>query len=98
MSSCGVRVIARFRPLTEKEKKATGVRSQFDIQCASETNTVDISIDKTPHSFTFDKVYWVDSLQVRCPQQRPQRLILAQESVYEEAAKPCIEYGIVRSV
>jgi hypothetical protein len=60
-----VRVVARFRPLNENEKRKKDQTSheKFDITFSGDTN-VDIQLDKASHNFSYDKVYDWDSLQV----------------------------------
>eukprot|EP01118_Nematostelium_gracile_P003663 TRINITY_DN14236_c0_g1_i1.p1 TRINITY_DN14236_c0_g1~~TRINITY_DN14236_c0_g1_i1.p1 ORF type:complete len:269 (-),score=69.42 TRINITY_DN14236_c0_g1_i1:265-1071(-) len=77
MSSCSVRVVARFRPFNEieKRKQDQAIREKFELHFPDET-AVEVKIDKQNHNFAFDKVYDTDSIQC---------------DVYEFAAKPVID-------
>ena len=62
---CSVRVVARFRPINDRER-AEGEKRQFRLEI-SDTN---ISIDASggtqkPYQFNFDRCFAPGSLQVR---------------------------------
>lgn len=61
-SSCNIKVVARFRPFNENEKKnqdKTG-HSEFEVNCVDRVR-VDMKLDKQSYSFTFDvALYEID--------------------------------------
>lgn len=65
MATCSVKVVARFRPLNENEKKKNSNTQhyEFDLQFRNPT-TVEVRVDKQFHTFSFDGVYDTDCLQV----------------------------------
>ncbi len=78
MSSCNIKVVARFRPFNENEKKnqdKTG-HSEFELNFTDGVR-VEIKLDKQSYNFTFDIVYDTET---------------KQSDLYDAAAKPSIEY------
>lgn len=74
MATCSVKVIARFRPLNESEKKKNS-SSQFDIKFPN-SETVGITVDQHSYTFSFDGVYDMNSLQVTSFRQHILRLLV----------------------
>lgn len=65
MASCEIKVIARFRPFNENEKKKKdqSVHSDFSFD-VSDGKRIDLKVDKATHNFTFDAIYDSDAQQV----------------------------------
>ena len=65
MSTCNIKVIARFRPLNENEKKKKDQANHSEFEFTiSDGKRVDLRVDKTVHNFSFDASYDVDCKQV----------------------------------
>jgi hypothetical protein len=65
MSSCNIKVIARFRPYNDNEKKNKDRAShqEFDLDFA-DGNRVEMKIDRQSYSFTYDIVFDPETRQV----------------------------------
>ena len=64
MSSCAIKVMARFRPLSPKEKDMINTNSStFDITFEDEKSMV-ITNQSVPNPFAFDKVFTCNASQV----------------------------------
>jgi hypothetical protein len=79
MSSCNIKVVARFRPFNENEKKnqdkAKEAHGDFEVRCLEGTR-VEMKLDKQNYNFSFDCVYDTETRQA---------------DLYVTAAKPSIE-------
>lgn len=73
--SCSVRVVARFRPINERERKE-GEREQFVLDIVEDTRIVIKSKSSGQHNFNFDRTFGCDS---------------HQDEVYEYTAKQTIQ-------